>query len=49
MRVVDADGDEVADGDIGEFVIRGHNVMRGYWSKPEATAGVSSRRLVPQR
>ena len=28
----------VKQGDIGELVIRGPNVMKGYWNKPEATA-----------
>ena len=37
MRVVD-DGDEVARGEVGEIAIRGHNVMKGYWRRPEATA-----------
>ncbi|GAA4742471.1 long-chain fatty acid--CoA ligase [Nocardioides endophyticus] len=40
MRVVDRDGVPLPDGPehIGEIVIRGHNVMRGYLGRPEATA-----------
>jgi long-chain acyl-CoA synthetase len=38
MRVVDADGNEVPHGEVGEIAIRGHNVMKGYWHRPEATA-----------
>ena len=38
MRIVDEDGKEVPQGDVGEIVIRGHNIMKGYWDKPEATA-----------
>jgi long-chain acyl-CoA synthetase len=37
MRVVDAAGHEVPVGDVGEIVIRGHNVMKAYWDKPEET------------
>ena len=40
MRVVDADGHPVPDGEVGEIAISGHNVMKGYWGKPEATAEV---------
>jgi long-chain acyl-CoA synthetase len=35
--VVDDDGKEVAQGEIGEIVIKGHNVMKGYWNRQEAT------------
>jgi long-chain acyl-CoA synthetase len=38
MRVVDADGHSVPAGEVGEIAIRGHNVMKGYWGKPDATA-----------
>src|SRR3954447_16521540 len=37
MKVVDDDGNEVAQGEVGEIVIKGHNVMKGYWNKPDAT------------
>jgi long-chain acyl-CoA synthetase len=40
MRLIDDDWHTVPDGEIGEIAIRGHNVMKGYWNKPEATAEV---------
>jgi long-chain acyl-CoA synthetase len=40
MRIVNEDGEEVPIGSRGEIVIRGPNVMKGYWGRPDATAEV---------
>ncbi len=40
ITILDPDGLEVAAGEIGEVVVRGPNVMLGYWNKPEQTQTV---------
>jgi long-chain acyl-CoA synthetase len=37
MQLVDENDNPVAQGEIGEVVIRGHNIMKGYWQRPDAT------------
>ncbi len=38
IKICDGDGNEVPIGQKGEIVIRGENVMAGYWKNPKATA-----------
>ncbi|MEM9919326.1 MAG: long-chain fatty acid--CoA ligase [Bacteroidota bacterium] len=38
VKLVDENDEEVAVGEKGELVYRGHNVMKGYYKRPEANA-----------
>jgi len=42
-RIVDRDGNEVADGAVGELHVRGPNVMLGYYRAPDPTAAAIDR------
>jgi long-chain acyl-CoA synthetase len=38
MKLVDLHRRDSAPGEVGEIAIRGHNVMKGYWNRPDSTA-----------
>ncbi len=38
LKIIDADGNELPVGEKGEIVVKGDNVMLGYWNNPAATA-----------
>jgi long-chain acyl-CoA synthetase len=40
MRLLDDAGHEVGVGEVGEIAIKGHNIMKGYWRRPQETAAV---------
>ncbi|MBR5533154.1 MAG: AMP-binding protein [Bacteroidales bacterium] len=38
LKICDAEGKELPLGEMGEIVVKGENVMAGYWKNPESTA-----------
>ncbi|MET0545130.1 MAG: AMP-binding protein [Caulobacterales bacterium] len=42
FRIVDADGNELPDGEPGELLVRSPAITPGYWGQPEMTAAVLS-------
>ena len=46
VRLVDLEGTDVLVGDVGEMLVRGPNVFKGYWEDPEATQRVIDHRTL---
>ena len=38
VRVVDSENRDIQPGEVGEIIVRGEDVMKGYWNAPELTA-----------
>ena len=38
LKICDSEGKELPIGEMGEIVVKGENVMAGYWKNPESTA-----------
>jgi long-chain acyl-CoA synthetase len=42
VKIVDINGAELPDGEVGEIAIRGHNIMKGYWGRAGGSQASSS-------
>lgn len=40
VRIVDENGKDLMPGEVGEVIVRGYHLMKGYWKLPEATSEV---------
>jgi acyl-CoA synthetase (AMP-forming)/AMP-acid ligase II len=38
LKIVDDEGSQVLNGDVGEVLVKGDHIMKGYWNQPDETA-----------
>jgi long-chain acyl-CoA synthetase len=40
VKIINEHKDEIKNGEIGEILVSGNNIMKGYWNQPEKTANI---------